>query len=170
MRSDTVKKGYEKAPHRALLRATGLKDEDFNKPFVAIVNFNGWQTYGGPVLSVLVFERVVQKQKTKMGDDVEKEEDKYDFYSSSWGDEKPRTITGGFQFGCRKQMSNGITCGVGFAYTTILPLTQEDSYELNTFQLQLTCGKVFQLRDRSTTTPASTKRNDAYIKSEAKAN
>src|ERR1041384_2547819 len=38
MRSDTVKKGYEKAPHRALLRATGLKDEDFHKPFVAIVN------------------------------------------------------------------------------------------------------------------------------------
>ena len=38
MRSDTVKKGYEKAPHRALLRATGLQDEDFNKPFVAIVN------------------------------------------------------------------------------------------------------------------------------------
>jgi dihydroxy-acid dehydratase len=38
MRSDTVKKGYEKAPHRALLRATGLQEEDFNKPFVAIVN------------------------------------------------------------------------------------------------------------------------------------
>lgn len=38
MRSDTVKMGYEKAPHRALLRATGLKDEDFNKPFIAIVN------------------------------------------------------------------------------------------------------------------------------------
>jgi dihydroxy-acid dehydratase len=38
MRSDTIKKGYEKAPHRALLRATGVKDEDFNKPFVAIVN------------------------------------------------------------------------------------------------------------------------------------
>lgn len=38
MRSDTVKKGYEKAPHRALFRATGLKDEDFDKPFVAIVN------------------------------------------------------------------------------------------------------------------------------------
>jgi len=33
-----VKKGYEKAPHRALLRATGVRDEDFNKPFVAIVN------------------------------------------------------------------------------------------------------------------------------------
>jgi dihydroxy-acid dehydratase len=38
MRSNTVKKGYEKAPHRALLRATGLKEEDFDKPFVAIVN------------------------------------------------------------------------------------------------------------------------------------
>ena len=38
MRSDTVKKGFDKAPHRALLRATGLQDEDFNKPFVAIVN------------------------------------------------------------------------------------------------------------------------------------
>ncbi len=38
MRSDTVKKGYEKAPHRALLRATGVKEEDFGKPFVAIVN------------------------------------------------------------------------------------------------------------------------------------
>jgi dihydroxy-acid dehydratase len=38
MRSDTVKKGYEKAPHRALLRATGLKDEDFSKSFIAIVN------------------------------------------------------------------------------------------------------------------------------------
>ena len=38
MRSDTIKKGYEKAPHRALLRATGMKEEDFEKPFVAIVN------------------------------------------------------------------------------------------------------------------------------------
>jgi dihydroxy-acid dehydratase len=38
MRSDTIKKGYEKAPHRALLRATGVKEEDFGKPFVAIVN------------------------------------------------------------------------------------------------------------------------------------
>jgi dihydroxy-acid dehydratase len=38
MRSDTVKKGYEKAPHRALFRATGVKEDDFEKPFVAIVN------------------------------------------------------------------------------------------------------------------------------------
>ena len=38
MRSDTIKKGYQRAPHRSLLRATGLKDEDFNKPFIGIAN------------------------------------------------------------------------------------------------------------------------------------
>ncbi|MBT7191486.1 MAG: dihydroxy-acid dehydratase [Anaerolineae bacterium] len=38
MRSDTIKKGYEKAPHRSLLRATGVKEDDFNKPFIAVVN------------------------------------------------------------------------------------------------------------------------------------
>lgn len=38
MRSDTIKKGYQKAPYRSLLRATGLKDEDFNKPFIGIAN------------------------------------------------------------------------------------------------------------------------------------
>lgn len=38
MRSDTIKKGPERAPHRSLLRATGVKDEDFNKPFIAIAN------------------------------------------------------------------------------------------------------------------------------------
>ena len=38
MRSDQIKKGFERAPHRALLKATGVKDEDFSKPFIAIVN------------------------------------------------------------------------------------------------------------------------------------
>jgi len=39
MRSDQIKKGFERAPHRSLLKATGVvKDEDFNKPFIAIVN------------------------------------------------------------------------------------------------------------------------------------
>jgi len=38
MRSDRIKKGYEQAPHRALLKATGVRDEDFEKPFIAIVN------------------------------------------------------------------------------------------------------------------------------------
>jgi dihydroxy-acid dehydratase len=38
MRSDKIKKGYERAPHRALLKATGVTDEDFKRPFIAIVN------------------------------------------------------------------------------------------------------------------------------------
>ena len=40
MRSDTIKLGFEHAPHRSLLRATGvIRDEsDFEKPFVGIAN------------------------------------------------------------------------------------------------------------------------------------
>ncbi|MBQ7135755.1 dihydroxy-acid dehydratase, partial [Campylobacter sp.] len=38
MRSDDIKKGYTRTPHRSLLRATGLRDEDFNKPFIGIAN------------------------------------------------------------------------------------------------------------------------------------
>lgn len=38
MRSDEIKKGFDKAPHRSLLRATGLKTEDFNKPFIGVAN------------------------------------------------------------------------------------------------------------------------------------
>ncbi|MSN96218.1 dihydroxy-acid dehydratase [Campylobacter sp. FMV-PI01] len=38
MRSDMIKKGYTRAPHRSLLRATGLKDEDFEKPFIGVAN------------------------------------------------------------------------------------------------------------------------------------
>ena len=38
MKSDTVKKGFQRAPHRGLLRACGLKDEDMNKPFTGIAN------------------------------------------------------------------------------------------------------------------------------------
>ncbi|PHS59168.1 MAG: dihydroxy-acid dehydratase [Sulfurimonas sp.] len=38
MKSDIIKKGFDKAPHRSLLRATGLKDEDFDKPFIGIAN------------------------------------------------------------------------------------------------------------------------------------
>ncbi len=38
MRSDEIKKGYQRAPHRSLLRATGLKDEDFDKPFIGVAN------------------------------------------------------------------------------------------------------------------------------------
>jgi len=38
MKSDMVKKGFQRAPHRALLRACGLKDSDMNKPFIGIAN------------------------------------------------------------------------------------------------------------------------------------
>jgi dihydroxy-acid dehydratase len=40
MRSDTIKKGFTRAPHRALLRATGQirSTEDFDKPFIAVCN------------------------------------------------------------------------------------------------------------------------------------
>ena len=40
MRSDTVKRGIERAPHRSLLRATGVvrSDEDFERPFIGICN------------------------------------------------------------------------------------------------------------------------------------
>jgi dihydroxy-acid dehydratase len=38
MRSDTVKKGFQRAPHRALLHACGLSDADINKPFIGIAN------------------------------------------------------------------------------------------------------------------------------------
>ena len=38
MRSDEIKKGFERAPHRSLLRACGLTEKDFNKPFIGIAN------------------------------------------------------------------------------------------------------------------------------------
>jgi len=38
MRSDRIKRGWDRAPHRSLLKATGLKDEDFGKPFIGICN------------------------------------------------------------------------------------------------------------------------------------
>jgi len=38
MKSDSIKKGIERAPHRALLRAVGVHSADFNKPFIGVVN------------------------------------------------------------------------------------------------------------------------------------
>ena len=38
MRSDKIKKGIERSPHRSLLKATGVTDADMNKPFIAVVN------------------------------------------------------------------------------------------------------------------------------------
>ncbi len=38
LRSNMIKKGFDRAPHRSLLRAAGVKEEDFNKPFIAVCN------------------------------------------------------------------------------------------------------------------------------------
>jgi len=38
MRSDLMKKGREKAPHRSLFKAAGLSDEELARPIIGIVN------------------------------------------------------------------------------------------------------------------------------------
>ncbi|MCF8413187.1 MAG: dihydroxy-acid dehydratase [Melioribacteraceae bacterium] len=40
MRSDLIKSGFDKAPHRSLLKATGVikSDDDFKKPFIGVCN------------------------------------------------------------------------------------------------------------------------------------
>jgi dihydroxy-acid dehydratase len=38
MRSDNIKKGLERAPHRSLLKAVGLTDEEMSLPFIGVVN------------------------------------------------------------------------------------------------------------------------------------
>jgi dihydroxy-acid dehydratase len=38
MRSNNIKEGLERAPHRSLLKAVGLTDEEMNLPFIGVVN------------------------------------------------------------------------------------------------------------------------------------
>ena len=38
MRSDAVKKGLERAPHRSLFKAMGITDEEMDRPFIGVVN------------------------------------------------------------------------------------------------------------------------------------
>ncbi|RDU35992.1 dihydroxy-acid dehydratase [Neobacillus piezotolerans] len=38
MRSDMIKKGFDRAPHRSLLYATGVKTSDLDKPFIGVCN------------------------------------------------------------------------------------------------------------------------------------
>ena len=38
MRSDMIKKGFERTPHRALLKACGVTDQDMDKPFIGVAN------------------------------------------------------------------------------------------------------------------------------------
>ena len=38
MKSEAIKKGIERAPHRSLLRAVGVKPEEMSRPFIGVVN------------------------------------------------------------------------------------------------------------------------------------
>jgi dihydroxy-acid dehydratase len=38
MRSDITKVGKERAPHRALFKATGITDEEIDRPFIGVAN------------------------------------------------------------------------------------------------------------------------------------
>ena len=38
MRSDTIKKGLQRAPHRSLLRACGVTDQEMDKPFIGVAS------------------------------------------------------------------------------------------------------------------------------------
>ena len=38
MRSDAIKRGPERAPHRSLLRALGCTDRELEMPFVGVIN------------------------------------------------------------------------------------------------------------------------------------
>src|SRR5690554_4596992 len=38
MRSDMIKKGIDRAPHRSLLHAAGVKTKDLDKPFIGVCN------------------------------------------------------------------------------------------------------------------------------------
>ena len=38
MRSNSIKVGFQRAPHRALLKSLGLSDKDINKPFIGVAN------------------------------------------------------------------------------------------------------------------------------------
>ena len=38
MRSDEIKRGMERAPHRAILKCLGVTDDDMDKPFIAVAN------------------------------------------------------------------------------------------------------------------------------------
>ncbi|MFC2040685.1 dihydroxy-acid dehydratase [Chloroflexota bacterium] len=38
MKSDSIKKGIERAPHRSLLHAVGCNTEDFGRPFIGVIN------------------------------------------------------------------------------------------------------------------------------------
>jgi len=65
MNSDQIKKGWERAPHRSLLRAAGIKAEDFHKPFIAVCNSYTQIIPGHTHLNKV--SEYIKKQITKAG-------------------------------------------------------------------------------------------------------
>lgn len=65
MRSDRIKSGFERAPHRSLLRACGVKEKDFSKPFIGICN-SFVEIIPGHV-HLQKFGRIVKKEIEKAG-------------------------------------------------------------------------------------------------------
>src|ERR1700722_12149505 len=59
-RSDVIKRGITRAPHRAFLRAMGLDDADIERPFVAVrCNVPAVFLYGGSALPGRIEDRDV---------------------------------------------------------------------------------------------------------------
>lgn len=70
MLSDRTKAGIERAPHRSLMRATGMTDEDIQKPFIAICNsFN--EVIPGHVHLNKVAELIKQEVREAGGTPIE---------------------------------------------------------------------------------------------------
>ena len=38
LRSDQIKRGVARAPHRSLLKADGITDEEMDRPFIAVLS------------------------------------------------------------------------------------------------------------------------------------
>ena len=63
MRSDAMKSGLERAPHRGLMMATGIKAEDIKKPFIGVCNsYTNIVTWNWCISSALLTGRAPTKE------------------------------------------------------------------------------------------------------------
>src|ERR1700733_11820404 len=65
MESDAIKKGMSRAPARAMLKATGLTDQDLEKPLVAIANT--WTEAGPCNIQLRILAEKVKEGVRKAG-------------------------------------------------------------------------------------------------------
>jgi len=59
MRSDAIKKGIERAPHRSLLKALGIDDVELERPFIGVIN-----SYSEIIPGHAHLDRIVEAVKT----------------------------------------------------------------------------------------------------------